>query len=91
MTAPALLTLAEAAATLKCSRRAIYRLIAMGDLTRAPRWGKRTCVFAESVFALLDRAYDPPAVAPARKRFRRRAEFDAAIDGLLREWRAGVS
>jgi excisionase family DNA binding protein len=61
MTAPALLTVAEAAETLRCSRTRVFELLASGVLVRGRRFGRRTVILAESVFAALEQEYHPPA------------------------------
>lgn len=65
MTPHKVLTVVEAAETLRCSERRVWGLIADGVLSKAPSYGKRTLVYAESVFEALERAYHP---GPGRKR-----------------------
>lgn len=66
MTTPPLLTVDEAATLLRCRRTKVFELIAKGVLVKAPRFGKQTTVYAQSVFDLLEKSFDPPA--PARRR-----------------------
>lgn len=74
MSGPHLLTVAEAAATLRCSTRQVWKLIAKGVLSRGPQYGLKAVVHAESVFQALEKTYDPAPVdtfEPAPKKRRR--------------------
>lgn len=51
---PIIFTIAEACAVLKCERTTLFELIRTGALKRAPKFGKSTCVYAESVFDALE-------------------------------------
>jgi excisionase family DNA binding protein len=65
---PALLTVAEAAETLRCSRTRVFELLASGVLVRGRRFGRRTVILAESVFQALEQEYHPPTPKRIRKR-----------------------
>lgn len=69
---PLVLTIQEAAETMKCGRTRIYELIADGTLVRGKQFGRKTVVIAESVFNALEATYHPakptPAERPAAKR-----------------------
>jgi excisionase family DNA binding protein len=85
---PALLTVAEAAETLRCKRTRVFELIADGTLVRGAKYGRKTVVLAESVFAALEKTYDPPA--KKRTRFRTNRSFEAALDEVVARQRAGL-
>lgn len=74
---PPVLTIKEAAETMKCGRTRIYELIADGTLVRGKQFGRRTVVLAESVFAALEAEYHPAAPAKPPKPARERAEKKA--------------
>ncbi len=79
----ALLTVMEAATTLRCSRRRVFELLADGTLTRGVKFGRETVVVAESVFAALEVAYHPVAT---RTRVRKPTQsFSARLDALAAE------
>lgn len=78
-----LLTVAEAGQMLKCERTQVFELIKRGVLARAPKFGKKTCVYAESVFAALEKSYDPPPPAAPRVRRTSRTQFAAGIDAWV--------
>lgn len=74
---PLVLTIREAAETMKCGRTRIYELIADGTLVRGKQFGRRTVVLAESVFAALEAEYHPTVPAKPPKPARERAEKKA--------------
>lgn len=79
--APLVLPIDEVCTMLHCGRTRVFELIADGTLVRAPKFGKKTVVLAESVFAALEAEYHPAPPKP-RKRARKgmTAEFDALLD-----------
>jgi excisionase family DNA binding protein len=81
---PSLLTVAEAAATLRCKRTKVFELLANGTLVRGAKYGRQTVILAESVFAALEKAYDPPA--PRRRQSRR--AVSESLDAMLAKARA---
>lgn len=81
----AILTIAEAAAQLRCRRTTVFKLLAEGRLIRAPRFGKQTVVTAESVAEIL--ALPPPQPPTARRRGRPARQLQ---NQEIREWLAGV-
>jgi hypothetical protein len=87
MAEPLLLTVLEAAATLRCSRARIFQLLADGTLVRGNRYGRQTVILAESVFEAAEVAADP--VKRVRRRKERRGEIDpVAFRAALRASRA---
>jgi excisionase family DNA binding protein len=82
---PILLTVEEAAETLKCSRSRIFELLADGTLVRGRKHGRKTVIIAESVFAACEADYHPPASKPRRSS---RADRDAELDAWLEDVRA---
>jgi hypothetical protein len=82
-TAPQLLTIPEAAATLRCSPRRVWELLAQGKLVRGPCYGRRTVVLAESVFSACEAEFHPPP-KPKRHRPARRTLADAVDDVVAR-------
>lgn len=63
----AILTVAEAAVALKCSRSRVFKLLADGVLVRAPKYGKLAVVTATSVEAALYVPEQAPKIPRARK------------------------
>lgn len=83
----ALLTVKEAAVTLRCSPRRVFELLADGTLTRGVKFGRETVVVAESVFAALEAEYHPPA--PPRVRTPKPAQsFTARMDAFAADRKA---
>lgn len=83
-----LLTVDEAAETLRCSRSRVFELLANGTLARGARYGRRTVILAESVFAALEADYHPPAPPPKPRRRVSKADFDQAVDAVVAQSRA---
>lgn len=79
-TRAALLTVEEAAETLRCSRSRVFELLADGTLVRGRQFGRRTVILAESVFAALEADYHPPA---KKRRRVSTQEFNDAIDAVV--------
>lgn len=75
---PVLLTVNEAGEIMKCDPRTVFQLIARGILVRAPKFGKQTVVYADSVYAALDAPPPAPRPPPERKKRTSKAEFNAA-------------
>jgi excisionase family DNA binding protein len=86
VTAPKLLTVDEAAETLRCSRRRVFELLASGKLARGPCYGRKTVVLAESVFAACEAEYHPAPAAPRRRPARK--TFADAVDAVVARARA---
>jgi hypothetical protein len=76
---PALLTIAETAATLRCSRRRVFQLLSDGTLVRGKRYGRQAVILAESVYAALEATYDPPTKRVRRARGAEKDAFDALL------------
>lgn len=78
-----LMTVAEAAQTLRCSGRQVWRLIAAGQVVLGRKHGRKAVVLAESVYA----ACEVEAQAAPKPRVRRkqtREEFEAEIFAVTR-------
>jgi excisionase family DNA binding protein len=83
-----LLTVEEAADILRCKRTKVFQLIAEGVLVRGPRFGRKTVVHAEGVYAALE-APSAPEPSPPKKRVRTsRSKHAADIAAVLAELRA---
>lgn len=87
MNPPDVLTVTEAAGLLRCSRAKVFRLIAEGVLQRAASYGRHTLVLAESVTAAISAT--PKAPKPAVKRIRPRKTFQAELDAVFADAKAG--
>lgn len=88
MSDPLLLTIDQAASTLHCKRTKVFELISLGVLIKAPKFGRRTTVYAESVFAALEKAYDPAPVVKKKRVRGSRSHMHAGFEALLAETRA---
>lgn len=82
---PALLTVAEAAAVLRCSRRRVFELLADETLLRGASYGRKTLILGSSVEAALA----APAPAPIRPRRRpARKELITSLEAALAKARS---
>lgn len=88
---PPVLTVKEAAETMKCSPARIWQLIADGTLVRGKQYGRKAVVIAESVFNALEATYHPrvpakatPPERPAAKRARPAPAFDLEAERARR-------
>jgi excisionase family DNA binding protein len=83
-----LLTVAEAAALLRCSRSRVYELLKDGTLVRGPKFGRHTVIPESSVKAAL-LPVEQPVPLPAKPRRRRsRSNFNEEIDAVIARARA---
>lgn len=83
-----LLTVTEAAARLRCSRRKVFELIAQGILIRGARYGRSTVVTEESVEAALTATPAEPRVVIPKRRIRRAVGGARSVDDWLARVRA---
>lgn len=83
-----LLTVEEVARMLFCSKRRVFELLADGTLVRAKKFGRKTVIVADSVYAALEAA-QPADVPRPRRRLRGRAALALELDQALEQMRAG--
>lgn len=85
MIPPKLLTVPEVAAMLRCGRSKVFELLQDGTLQRGPCFGRKTVILQESVFNVMESAYDPPP--PPKKRIRNKQAHEDAIDAWMKDAR----
>lgn len=84
MTESPVVTIDQAMELLHCSRSRVFELLQEGRLVRAPKVGRATVIFRDSVLAIFD--FDPASKGPAKRTRTKRPS--RSVSQLVAELRA---